>query len=181
INNVTDIHSDHNESPNSSSDTDDGIVGRPRDEVWDYFTRTKYPKKKHCGAICTFCKTSWKRGKPTTLKSHLAIKCPKVSNDIRIKYLRAISNESSQEIADLSTTRPNKKLKSNHTIPLTAYYNLDKIDENKTRQANQSLVRWFVCSGIPFVAADSPYFNSEIATITLKLDKILKNATNLTL
>ncbi|CAG8855327.1 35254_t:CDS:1, partial [Gigaspora margarita] len=79
--------------------------------------------------------------KPTTLTSHLAIKYPKVSNDIRIKYLRTISNESSQEIADLSTTYPNKKLKSNHTILLTAYYNLNKIDENKTRQANQFLVR----------------------------------------
>ncbi|RIB28339.1 hypothetical protein C2G38_2158245 [Gigaspora rosea] len=34
---VTDIHSDHNELPNSSSDTDNGIVGCPRDEVWEYF------------------------------------------------------------------------------------------------------------------------------------------------
>ncbi|CAG8516027.1 21127_t:CDS:2, partial [Gigaspora rosea] len=84
INNITDIYSDHNESPNSSSNTDNGIVGCPRDEVWEYFTRT--------------------------------------------------NNESSQEVADLSTTRPNKKLKSNHTIPLTAYYNLDKIDENKTNK-----------------------------------------------
>ncbi|CAG8461911.1 46041_t:CDS:2 [Gigaspora margarita] len=162
ISNVTDIHSDHNESPNSSSDTNDRIVGCPRDEVWEYFTRTKCPKKKHCG-------------KPTTLKSHLAIKCPKVSNDIRIKYLCAISDENSQEIADLSTTCPTKKLKSNQTIPLTAYYNLDKIDENKTKQANQALVRWFVTT------LSGSVLDSEIATITLKLDKILKNATNLIL
>ncbi|RIB02492.1 hypothetical protein C2G38_2227674 [Gigaspora rosea] len=137
INNVTNIHSDHNESPNSSSDTNNGIVGHPRD------------------------------------KPHLTIKCPKVSNDIQIKYLCTISNKSSQEIADLSTTCSNKKLKSNYTIPLTAYYNLDKIDENKTKQANQS----FVC----LTTLSGSVLDSKIATITLKLNKILKNATNLTL
>jgi hypothetical protein len=70
---------------------------------------------------------------------------------------------------------------------------------------DQALIRWFVCSGIPFVAVDSPFFidftkslcygynpphrttlsgsmlNSEIANITLKIYNTLKNSINLTL
>ncbi|CAG8532271.1 10983_t:CDS:2, partial [Racocetra persica] len=165
-----DIH----KSSNSSSDTDDGIVGHLRDEVWVHFIRTKRPKKKHYSATCTFCKTSLKRRKPTTLKSYLAVRCSKVSNNIRIKYLRAISDENNQEKStDISNMHPKKKLKSNHTRPLTACFNFDKIDEARAKQANQALLHWTTLSG--------PILDSEIANITLKLDKILKDATNLTL
>ncbi|CAG8697583.1 7461_t:CDS:1, partial [Dentiscutata heterogama] len=53
ISNIANIYSDH-----SSSDTDDGTVGHPRDKVWEYFNRTKYPKKKYYSAGCTFCNAS---------------------------------------------------------------------------------------------------------------------------
>ncbi|CAH1762463.1 5739_t:CDS:2 [Entrophospora sp. SA101] len=31
-------------------------------------------------------------------------------------------------------------------------------DDAKTKRVNQALTWWFICSGIPFVAVDSPFF-----------------------
>ena len=75
------------------------------------------------------------------------------------------------------------------------FYNNDKIEEAKSNRADKALIRWFICSGIPFVAADFPYFkdftktlnsrynppkrtaltttylDGELANITLKIEK----------
>ena len=105
-----------------------------------------------------------------------------------------------------TTTHPNKKIKAkNSQKKISNYFDTNSIDDAKVKCVNQALIQWFVCSGIPFVAADSPFFidftkslcygynpphrttlsesllNSEITKITLKIDNILKNATNLTL
>ncbi|CAJ0842179.1 15876_t:CDS:2 [Entrophospora sp. SA101] len=101
-------------------------------------------------------KESWKRGKPSELKGHLALKCPLA--------------------------------------------NAPKIS-----RANQAIVCFFVCCGIPFSVADSPFFrdftktlcngyeppkhttlsnhllDSEIANITLKIEKEVRDSKNLTL
>ena len=88
---------------------------------------------------------------------------------------------------------------------LDDFYNNDKIEEAKSNRADKALIRWFICSGIPFVAADSSYFkdftktlnsgynppkrtalttthlDGELANITLKIEKELAKAKNLTL
>ena len=141
------------------------------------------------------------------MKSHLAMKCRgRVPKDIKLYYLREIDNE--RESLEISSSSKKRKISNpNQTIQtsLNKFYDNDKIEEAKSNRADRALVRWFVCSGIPFVAADSPYFedftktlnsaynppkrtalstthlDGELANITLKIEKELAKAKNLTL
>ena len=183
------------------------LGGRPKGNVWQFYKEINNGKGKHKRAICNFCHTSWSRGRANEMKSHLAIKCKgHVPKDIRLNFLREIDNEyESSEIP--STSSKKRKITSNQST-LENYYNNDNndtIDEVKSNRADKALIRWFVCSGIPFVAADSPYFedfvkslnsaynppkrtalattqlDGELANITLKIEKELAKAKNLTL
>ena len=90
-------------------------------------------------------------------------------------------------------------------MDLHSYFDSDRIDAPKISRANQAMVRFFVCCGIPFSVADSPFFrdftktlcngyeppkrttlsnhllDSEIANITLKIEKEVRDSKNLTL
>jgi hypothetical protein len=179
--------------------------GRPKGNVWHYFEEVNNGKGKHKGAICNFCHSLWSRGKANEMKSHLAMKCKgHIPKDIRLNFLREIDNE--QESSEVSSSTSSKKRKiSNNQPTLDNYYDNSKIDEVKSNRADKALVRWFVCSGIPFVAADSPYFedftkslnsgysppkrtalatthlDGELVNITLKIEKKLAKTKNLIL
>ncbi|CAG8698551.1 hypothetical protein GLOIN_2v1788494 [Rhizophagus irregularis DAOM 181602=DAOM 197198] len=119
-------------------------------------------------------------GKANEMKSHLAMKCKGyVPKNVQLNFLRKIDNE----------------CESSKTSSISI----------KSNRADKALTRWFVCSGIPFVAADSLYFkdftkslnsgynlskrtafatthlDGELANITLKIEKKLAKAKNLTL
>ncbi|POG58457.1 hypothetical protein GLOIN_2v1821413 [Rhizophagus irregularis DAOM 181602=DAOM 197198] len=181
------------------------LGGRPKGDIWQFFAEINNGKGKHKGAICNFCNSSWNRGRANEMKSHLAMKCKgRVPKDIRLNFLREIDNE--RESSETSSISSSKKRKiSNNQTTLENFYDDDKIDEVKSNRADKALIRWFVCSGIPFVAADSPYFDDftkslnsgynppkrtalatthldgELANVTLKIEKELAKAKNLTL
>ena len=160
--------------------------GKPKDRVWDYFKVIDVPNNSHKGAQCVFCFLSWKRGKPTDMKAHLALKCPMVNHNVKLEYLRTISSE------DLEQTIQNQSDDNDNNIADTA-------------KINKALVRLFVCCGIPFSIVDSPFFqdfvkslcykyelpgrttlsgnylDAEIANITLKVEEELRFLKNLTL
>ncbi|CAJ0762779.1 15735_t:CDS:2, partial [Entrophospora sp. SA101] len=150
----------------SHNNTIININGHPKDKVWQYFTSIDDNHRTHKGAVCTFCSTSWKRGKPQALKTHLALHCKaRIPREIRIEYLHMISEEEIEDTETTSTpistttTHPNKKIKTkNNQKKINTYFDSDGIDDAKIKRVNQALIRWFVCSGIPFVAADSPFF-----------------------
>ncbi|GES87802.1 ribonuclease H-like domain-containing protein [Rhizophagus clarus] len=119
------------------------------------------------------------------MKSHLALRCPKVTHSVKMEYLYAMSSE---DIPKQSTN--NRKNNSN------------EIDIAKV---NKTLIRFFVCCGIPFSVVDSPFFqdfvkslcfeyelpkwtalsttylNEEAANILLKIEEELHESRNLTL
>ena len=65
-------------------------MGNKRDPVWEHFNATEIPFDSHLAAQCKLCFKTWKRGKPSELKAHLALKCPMVNHDIKIKYLQLV-------------------------------------------------------------------------------------------
>ena len=171
-------------------------MGNKRDPVWEHFNATEIPFDSHLAAQCKLCFKTWKRGKPSELKAHLALKCPMVNRDIKIKYLQLIKSEEFS----------NKKRRNNgDSLNIHSYFESDKIDPQKKLRANQAMVHFFVCCGIPFSIADSPFFHdftkslcsgyeppkrttlsnnlldSEIANITLKIEKEIRDSKNLTL
>ncbi|CAB4441271.1 unnamed protein product [Rhizophagus irregularis] len=100
-------------------------IGKKKDKVWNYFHVVDIPNNPHKGVICKFCSQSWKRGKPIEMKSHLALRCPKVTYGIKMEYLHAISNEDIPK----QSTDDNRKNNSN------------EIDIAKV---NKTLIRFFV-------------------------------------
>lgn len=124
------------------------------------------------------------------MKSHLALRCPNVTHNVRMEYLHAIS---SKDIPEQSTYQQQSNNKNN---------NKDIVD---IARVDKSLVRFFVCCGIPFIVVDSPFFqdfvkslnfkyeipkrtalsttclNAEIANITLKIEEELHQSKDLTL
>ncbi|GES96420.1 ribonuclease H-like domain-containing protein [Rhizophagus clarus] len=160
-------------------------LGKKKDKVWDYFNVIDIPNNPYKRATCKYCSQSWKRGKPIEMKSHLALRCPKVTHSIKMEYLYAMSSE---DIPKQSTN--NRKNNSN------------EIDIAKV---NKTLIRFFVCCGIPFSVVDSPFFqdfvkslcfeyelpkrtalsttylNEEAANILLKIEEELHESRNLTL
>src|ERR1700752_3889468 len=85
-------------SENSSKKTK---RGRKEDDVWDHFTKESIGEG-HYSAVCSYCSEKWSKGRPNELKSHLALYCDGVPNDIKIEYLEI-----------LATISSNKKLKKN--------------------------------------------------------------------
>ncbi|CAB4493940.1 unnamed protein product [Rhizophagus irregularis] len=100
---LTDTDTTLNDNLDYSNILDD--TSKRRDKVWDYFDIVDIPNDTHKGAVCKFCKQSWKRGKPNEMKSHLALRCSKVPHNIKIEYLRMISNE---EVSEQSISKINK-------------------------------------------------------------------------
>ncbi|GBB91130.1 hypothetical protein RclHR1_18270004 [Rhizophagus clarus] len=126
----------------------------------------------------------WSQGKVNEMKDHLAMKCKgHVSKDIWLNFLREIDNEH-ESPETLSTSSKKQKISNNQTT-LENFYDNNKIDEVKT--------------------ADSPYFDDftkslnsgynppkrtvlvtthldgKLANVTLKIEKELAKAENLTL
>ena len=160
-------------------------MGKKRDKVWDYFNIIDIPNDSHKGAVCKFCSQYWKRGKPNEMKSHLALRCSKVTHNVKIEYLHIISGE---DIPEQSTNKTNS---SDNVVDIA--------------RVNRTLVHFFVCCGIPFSVVDSPFFqdfvkslcfeyklpkrttlsttylNTETANIVLKIEEELHKSKDLTL
>ncbi|CAG8779490.1 5049_t:CDS:2, partial [Racocetra fulgida] len=101
------------------------------------------------GAKCKYCPASWTRGRVQDIRTHLAMKC-KVLCDLQNKDNPTLSGSQSVTL---------KKRKQNSTLYIDAYFNAkEAIDKDKETRANKSLIKWIVCSGISFLAFDSPYF-----------------------
>lgn len=94
----------------SASTTDKGkknIGGRPYGPVWEYFTKGKKVGKGRYKATCNLCGTTWNRGEPIELESHLANHCTKADSIVIRKFLTRILSNSSEK------NESNKKRKSN--------------------------------------------------------------------
>ena len=152
------------------------------------------PNDSHKGAECSFCSKVWKRGRPNEMKVHLALKCHAIPFNIKIKCLNMIKTDS-----NTPADQPSQRNVTNATD------NNDLISEERVAKANKALVRFFVCCGVPFSIVDSPFFrdftkslcygyeppkrttlsnkylNTEIASISLKIEEELRHSTNLTL
>lgn len=114
--------------------------------MWDYFNSVDILNDSHKGAECTFCSKTWKRGKPSEMKAHLALKCGAVPLNVKMECLNMIKND------NIPAEQPSQRSETNEMD------NNDLISEDKIVRANKALVRFFVCCGIPFSIVDSPFF-----------------------
>ena len=166
--------------------------GRPQSHVWDHFTKESLGSG-HYSAKCHYCNASWSRGRPETLKSHLALYCNNVPLNIKAEYMEMLA------MGNTSTNRNNRKQQtSSDDSPA-------ELDINQTDKIDQALVCFFVCCEILFSIVDHPYFvdfvkslcfgynppkrtalsttilHKEISAVLTKIKQELKYEENLTL
>ena len=116
--------------------------GRKESHVWDHFIKEPLGSG-HYTAKCQYCAQSWSRGRPEILKSHIALYCKEVPLSVKTEYM---------EMLAIGTTSTNRRQKSD-TADSSAEFNADRKDK-----IDQSLIRFFVCCGIPFSTVNHPYF-----------------------
>ena len=174
------------------------LGGKLKDDVWEHFNSIDIPNSSHKSAQCKFCNQTWKWGKSSDMKAHLALKCSMITYDVKLEYLHIIKSDDILE----ST---NKRQKLDDKNSLYNYFDSNKIDETKILRIYKALVRFFVCCGIPFSVVESPFFqdftkslcygyelpkwsalsnqllDTETANITIKIEEELRQAKNLTL
>jgi hypothetical protein len=94
------------------------------------------------------------------MKSHLALRCSKITYDVKMEYLHIVSNE---DIPKQSTN--NRKNNSNE---------IDIVRVNKT------LIRFFICCEIPFSIVDSPFFQDFVKSLCFEYELPKKTALSTT-
>jgi hypothetical protein len=180
--------------------------GRPQSEVWRHYEKKPLKSAGHFSAKCNYCAKYWSRGTPNELEAHLANDCKEVSESIRSFYLGVVSARNFGN-EDTSTPSPleNKKRKTSNQRELTEWYEQTNLSPSKTTSITRALVRAFVCCGIPFSVIQNPFFleflhemkpgyepptdellsgrllSEEASRVNKKIDKVIKNSTNLTL
>lgn len=176
-----------------TAETSQRKKGKPRDKVWEHFRSIDIPNSSHKGAQCLYCLQTWKRGKPNDMKAHLALRCPTVIHKVKLEYLHMISSEINEDISEQAIQNQQNDRNNNRAVADTM------------ARSDRALVRFFVCCGIPFSVADSPFFrdfvkslcyhydppgrtslstnylDTETANITLKMEEELRLLKNLTL
>ncbi|CAG8708244.1 1015_t:CDS:2 [Cetraspora pellucida] len=129
-------------SPLESENNNDQSQKRNRqggpvfDKVWDYVIRCEKVNPEHYKAECYHCRNVWQRGKPCILRSHLALHCLNVPEDIRSYWRNKL----------ISNNNANKR---DSQLPLQVSKNYDEI-----------LLRPWIMTNIPFEVIENPYIKN---------------------
>lgn len=172
-------------------------LGRPAADVWVHFIKEPVRNSKgHFSAKCLYCPKKFQRGEATRLVAHLANHCIGCDPEIRKKYLELINQKN---------TRSNDISLSSEQSLLSRFYESTSLTKEREHSINRSLIKAFVCAGIPFSSIQNPYFvellqqlrpayhppssevlsgrllDNEVALVNQKLNNILERDNNLTL
>jgi len=132
------------------------------------------------------------------MKAHLALYCKMVSQEAKNFYLDVVKNNVNSLV--------NKKLKAIENQPkISEKFESMKIDLVKTIIANRTIIKFFICCGIPFHIVENLFFidllrilcsgyflpsrqtlsvsmlNTEMSYVTCETNNVLENKINLTL
>ncbi|RIB18836.1 hypothetical protein C2G38_2309201 [Gigaspora rosea] len=190
----------NNTSASNTRKNKKNIGGRPVGPVWNYFTKGEKVGKGRYKATCNFCGTTWKRGEPVELESHLANHCSKANSQVVRKFLTKILSDNSDEI------KSNKKRKTtNSQSSLSQFVISPKLDNPKIKRIHNAWTRAFTICGISWNIIENPFFiealkemnlsyepptrqllsgqllEQQLAIINEKTKKIFKQYSNLTL
>lgn len=138
-------------SPSESETSNDRSQKRERqggpvfDEVWNYVIRGERVNPGHYKAECSHCGKVWQRGKPCVLRSHLALYCKSVPEDIR-RYWR-------NKLIDVDNANK-RNSQSQLVLPPQVSISYD-----------ESLLRAWVMANIPFEVIENPYIKNLLKSL----------------
>ena len=149
-----------NINPLSNNNTSNIKTGPKKKPVWQHFDLIGTRNSGHQGCKCKYCKWTQKSGKPNMMEAHLALKCSKVSIEIKNIFLHVVSNRDNMNISNSSNNQQKKKQKYDNTNnkKINDFYRPTNIDLETIKLANRAIIKFFICCGIPFSAASHPFF-----------------------
>jgi BED zinc finger len=126
--------------------------GRPRNDIWEYYTQGERDSEGHASAECNFCHVKYSRGEIEIMKGHLANHCPDAPGNV----IRTYQNLFEQKAKNINNTG-NKKRKGQMT--LNDYHDKDEpLPQGRINRINRALIKLFVCCGMSFRIVESPFF-----------------------
>ena len=83
----------------SDNESKEKNSGRPFTDIWKYIKRGKSRGNSHYEETCNFCGKKWSRGKPTSLRAHIANHCTStnIPADIKSYFIKIVANENEKK------------------------------------------------------------------------------------
>ena len=191
------MNENNNFSIPSKNDNKRKKGGKQFTEVWQHIKRGKEVSPGSYEGTCNYCNEVWNVAKPIKLRSHLAVECTKYPEEITTKFVNLIIKED-------NGSSKNKKSKV-ESLQTTLHFEKTKINESKSKEIDNALLKAFVCCNLAFSIVENPFFieliktlcigyniptrrklstellEKEVIRINLKVENILKGSSNLTL
>lgn len=171
----------------SDNDDNEKNSGRPFTDIWKYIKRGKSHGNGHYGGTCNFCGKKWSRGKPASLRAHIANHCTslEIPADVRSYFIKIVANEnekkreySSNSESESNESRFTKKQKTKNKKDKTSgftnindhFQKKEKLNSSRVDEIESGLIRAFVCCGIPLWVIENPAMINLIKSLNANYD-----------
>ena len=159
--------------------------GRPPAPIRsEFLTQASSSSANRPGAQCKHCQTGFSasQAKPSLLLKHIIKECTKVPKDVRDKWIIAAADGLDQCTDGEDAVQLGKRRKDSDSIGSSSCSSSRQLDlrrfgmgqhsqrketltKEEKKQADCSLLRYMVCSKVPFSSADSPHLSQFLVTL----------------
>ena len=162
----------------------------------EIYQRDKSHGNGHYEGTCNFCGKKWSRGKPTSLRAHIANHCTStnIPADVKSYFIKILANENEKkkEYSD-SESESNQnnenikrqKIANNRKSSIgfgstninNHFQKKEKLNSNRVKEIDCGLVQAFVCCGIPLWVIENPAMINLIKSLNANylINILLKN------
>lgn len=171
----------------SDSESNEKNSGRPFTDIWKYIKRGKSRGNGHYEGTCNFCGKKWSRGKPASLRAHIANHCTgtNIPADVKSYFIKIVANENekkreyssdseseSNQNTKRQKTAKNKKSKNSGSANSINdhFQKKEKLSSSRISEIDCGVVRAFVCCGIPLWIIENPAMINLIKSLNTNYD-----------
>jgi hypothetical protein len=168
----------------SDSEQAEKNSGRPFTDIWKYIRRGESRGNGHYEGKCNFCGKTWKRGKPASLRAHIANHCtgPDLPAKLRAYFIKIVANENEKNQRDSSDSeiesdqnafkkqKITKKGKGKAAKINDHYQKKEKLNNNQIEEIDRAITQAFICCGIPFWIIENPAMINALKSLNANYD-----------
>lgn len=134
-------------------------VGAPKSVVWEFFDEvgSKQQGSNRVGAKCKLCdggRFEVGKAKPCDMRKHILDVCPGATDEQRDK----LDAEQVAKHGDGGNVKGQKRKKTEKQTSMTQHFRSKKVEQERARQIDAKILRFFVTSGLAWMQASSDFF-----------------------
>ncbi|CAB4444471.1 unnamed protein product [Rhizophagus irregularis] len=125
----------------------------------------------HYEATCSFCNKKWSRGKPASLRAHIANHCTatNIPANVQSYFIQVVANENENKREYYSSD--NEAETSACPAKINNHFQKkEKLNSNRINEIDCGLVRAFICCGIPFWIIENPLIINLLKSLNANYD-----------